>query len=481
MMCSMPKRGFLTLIFFLCTLPVFSYALTIAELQVQLDALLLQLAGLQAQQRQAVSTPSSATCPALNRALARGATGGDVTELQQFLVLKGYLHVEPTGFFGPLTEQAVRAFQTKEGIVASGLAQTTGWGAVGPKTHAVIAARCATAVISQSTTSTTPAVCAPISSSVPNQTCVGIWQKIFDSKGCHTGWQCTIAMTPSATNKAPTIHHVDGPVSAYVNEMATWTVFATDPENGSLSYSAVWGDEGADSLLSFLAGYGAPSYSTLPRISHSFQTAGIYSPEIKVRDAAGNETAGKLSIQIIPRPATTTMFVGPTPAASGSCVYNGTAYPSGTETEGYTINDLCLATSGICSKRDSYVPKFKCSFGLWEAKLENPYPNLPTYGNTVGTGCSSHGATKVVSVGPSTQICRGTLCAISQNYTTLSLSCAYTNWVDWGLFRAGATTTTICANPTPCEYGFGETGRACSAKQNGACEAAPYSSHPLGY
>ena len=66
----------------------------------------------------------------LTRTLLHGSSGDDVEELQQFL--KQFPDVYPegltTGYFGPLTEKAVKKFQKKYGIEQVGI--------VGPKTRA---------------------------------------------------------------------------------------------------------------------------------------------------------------------------------------------------------------------------------------------------------------------------------------------------------------------------------------------------------
>jgi hypothetical protein len=75
----------------------------------------------------------------LSNNLSRGSEGVDVTNLQNFLISKGYLAVgNNTGFFGPLTEAALQGFQKAQNIVSSGSVATTGYGAAGPKTRAVI-------------------------------------------------------------------------------------------------------------------------------------------------------------------------------------------------------------------------------------------------------------------------------------------------------------------------------------------------------
>jgi peptidoglycan hydrolase-like protein with peptidoglycan-binding domain len=59
-----------------------------------------------------------------------GATGTDVTELQNLLARLGFYHGAVTGYFGSATAAALRAFQA-----AHGISQT---GTVGPLTRAAL-------------------------------------------------------------------------------------------------------------------------------------------------------------------------------------------------------------------------------------------------------------------------------------------------------------------------------------------------------
>ncbi len=82
------------------------------------------------------TTPPSPSSGSLTENLAPGSSGPQVDTLQSILVTDGYLAPQyVTGYYGSLTEQAVEAFQTKEGIVSYGTPSTTGYGAVGPKTR----------------------------------------------------------------------------------------------------------------------------------------------------------------------------------------------------------------------------------------------------------------------------------------------------------------------------------------------------------
>ncbi|QGG49311.1 peptidoglycan-binding domain-containing protein [Heliorestis convoluta] len=56
-----------------------------------------------------------------NRLLRHGVTGQDVQLLQSRLRDMGFLHVNPTGFFGTLTHDAVIAFQRFRGLQVDGI------------------------------------------------------------------------------------------------------------------------------------------------------------------------------------------------------------------------------------------------------------------------------------------------------------------------------------------------------------------------
>lgn len=86
---------------------------------------------------------SSSACNAFSYNLYFGLTdaqtNGEVSRLQS------QLGGQVTGYFGPLTERLVQAWQASQGIVSSGSPDTTGYGAVGPRTRALLATNCSTA------------------------------------------------------------------------------------------------------------------------------------------------------------------------------------------------------------------------------------------------------------------------------------------------------------------------------------------------
>ena len=78
--------------------------------------------------------PPASSCSVLSGNLGIGARGSEVEQLQSFLAKNGD-GVAVTGFYGRLTEDAVRRWQAAHNIVATGTPSTTGYGTVGPRTR----------------------------------------------------------------------------------------------------------------------------------------------------------------------------------------------------------------------------------------------------------------------------------------------------------------------------------------------------------
>ena len=75
---------------------------------------------------------------AAERSLSSGFSGSDVIALQDKLIARGYLASgKNTGYFGSLTEAAVKKFQCEVGIICSGT-RASGYGVYGPRTQAAL-------------------------------------------------------------------------------------------------------------------------------------------------------------------------------------------------------------------------------------------------------------------------------------------------------------------------------------------------------
>jgi len=96
-----------------------------------------------------VTTTTSSTSSTFTRNLTIGSTGADVTALQQWLATKGFFTVTPTGYFGPITQKALAAFQASVGISPAA-------GYFGPITMAYLANNGGTTTTTTTTTSSVP-------------------------------------------------------------------------------------------------------------------------------------------------------------------------------------------------------------------------------------------------------------------------------------------------------------------------------------
>lgn len=130
-------RGIIAALLF--AIPAFAYAddAQVQILMAQVAALNSQIASLQ--QKTSVA-PGIRLCVPPERNLSRGDSGDDVANLQIFLAHEPSLYPEGAivGTFGPATERAVQRFQSQNNLVTSGTPETNGYGAVGPRTLALL-------------------------------------------------------------------------------------------------------------------------------------------------------------------------------------------------------------------------------------------------------------------------------------------------------------------------------------------------------
>lgn len=211
--------------------PFATHAVTQAELLAQIDSLLKLVLDLQNRVR-ALGGESPATPPTsiattglllpsdydvcirpITRTLARGSQGDDVLALQEFLRAYAAYTGELGGYFGELTERAVREYQTTQGIITSGYPETTGFGVVGPRTRLSITTFCNTA---QRTVPVTPTVTSPVTPAqgthcptvptLPQNFCTGTHtpHAAYGSDACQTGWICKTPTVTTATTTATT-------------------------------------------------------------------------------------------------------------------------------------------------------------------------------------------------------------------------------------------------------------------------------------
>ncbi len=133
--------------------PVATSALSVADIQAQIQALFAKLSELrlQLQTAEQAGGPVSTSpvkpdyirprvCDFLERRLLAGESGEHVMSLQEFLKQEGIFKQDATGYFGPVTAEAVKAWQLKEGVI--GALGAPGAGLFGPRSREFLLRRC---------------------------------------------------------------------------------------------------------------------------------------------------------------------------------------------------------------------------------------------------------------------------------------------------------------------------------------------------
>lgn len=201
----------------------------------------------------------TATCSPILRTLYAGhtdaATGSDVSKLQLMLVKLGYYTNSVSGTFDAATEDALKRFQCAQGITCTGNPDTTGYGLAGPRTRALLLARCHSGISNPpgdaTGTTTTIVQCLHI----PPRQC---------SNGTLVyaqGTPCTYAACPTGI-LSDSAARITGPDRLSINQTGTWTL--TSPNFASGTYKMDWGDGTATDFTS------ATSYT------HSFSRVGLF-------------------------------------------------------------------------------------------------------------------------------------------------------------------------------------------------------------
>jgi len=100
-------------------------------------------------------------------------------------------------------------------------------------------------------------------------------------------------ISPTAT--APVIYGISGPQSLNIGQEGTWTVKASDPSGGSLSYSVIWGDEAYQPPYGGSSTYSAQQTATF---THRYGTAGTYRPTFTVTNESDQSAKTSLSVEV---------------------------------------------------------------------------------------------------------------------------------------------------------------------------------------
>jgi peptidoglycan hydrolase-like protein with peptidoglycan-binding domain len=370
----------LTVLALLVSLPVISQAQTIeqvtASLLSQISQLQVQLGGSSSQTT--VTNPvSGARCVAITRTLARTDSGSEVLALQRFLVSEGLLDASnTTGTFGPVTEAAVKAWQTSKGIEATGT--------VGPRTRAALGDCGGTAV--------------PI---IPGSQCPVVQKPVnctsaveVRTNGCTVGWQCSHTALPAQTfNASPTA----GPSPHTVRFTGVVTSASAGFCPGSFCAATIVFGDGKSGAIPLPNAQGA---SVTYDVSHTYTTAGNFTALLY--QGSASESTPRIGSPIAISVTGTQPIVTPVPPAvqtptlianpqNGSAPVTITFVVTNISTPtGYTIDfgDGSTGTLIVIGNTIGATHTYATP-GTYSARLRLP--------NSSGTACSG-GACTVVSV-----------------------------------------------------------------------------------
>lgn len=183
----------------------------------------------------------------------------------------------------------------------------------------------------------------------------------------------TLTFRTSGTTGGPTISGVSGPQTLNVGQQGTWTVTASDPSGGNLSYSVVWGDEGS----AVMSTGDKNNLQQTATFTHVYSQSGVYTPTFTVTNTTGQSAQASLDVNVGPQAPFLTLTANPT-----SVPYNG----SSTLTWSSVNVALCNATGG-----SNGWAGYKYPFGTFNT---GPLTRTTTY-NMV---CSRDGGTIDASV-----------------------------------------------------------------------------------
>ncbi len=291
--------------------------------------------------------------------LSVGASGGDVSNLQTWLINNGFdipavsAGITSKGFFGSQTKSALMRYQTSIQLPSFGFfgpltrARLNGWSnnsnafnVISPNGGEVWV-KGTTQTIKWNTPSflratfvdiklvpyqapcPTGYVCAMDSMMIRAPytlaTGVSIDQRSFNwnidtsiHDGSYTIQICqvgtsncvvshstfTVTSNSVSTGNAPVISGIDAPTTLAVGATGTWTVHASDPLNQQLNYVVNWGDVATAAGTDFVtASPSSPSVQTTT-FTHSYAQAGNYTVTFTVKNFAGLSTVSTATVNV---------------------------------------------------------------------------------------------------------------------------------------------------------------------------------------
>jgi len=114
----------------------------------------------------------------------------------------------------------------------------------------------------------------------------------------YSGQSAPVSFTVGGeSNRPPVVSGVEAPTTLNVNQVGTWKVSASDPENGILSYSVVWGDEPQIAYSNSSLSTGT-TFTQGATFTHSYNQAGTYTSIFTVKDDSGQSAQTSVTVKV---------------------------------------------------------------------------------------------------------------------------------------------------------------------------------------
>ena len=94
----------------------------------------------------------------------------------------------------------------------------------------------------------------------------------------------------------PVISGVSSPTVLKVGTAGTWTISASDPQNGNLSYAVDWGDQ---ALMAKTSASIQPAFTQTASFSHAYGAPGTYKVTFTVKDDAGLTSKSSVTVHVV--------------------------------------------------------------------------------------------------------------------------------------------------------------------------------------
>ncbi len=101
-----------------------------------------------------------------------------------------------------------------------------------------------------------------------------------------------------SSSQGPIIQSIDAPTTLSVGQTGTWTIRASDPNNGTLSYSVDWGDYPQVVTSGYSATPAVSQFTQSSTFTHSYSSVGTYTVRFNIRNGSGQSTQTSTTVQV---------------------------------------------------------------------------------------------------------------------------------------------------------------------------------------